>query len=560
MKRLRRAMQVMSVLERHRCSGSTMRACGRAIILLCVFGAFFLNVYRAQSLDAFDNPAIWVLQAVPAALTNIFVPAAPRYTISADIAGSYLDPSGQAPHGQEAVDAAIAKIAEQGMRLGPANYSLLGNDDKGIVDLVEISFRLFGLKISSVTWAYYGLLLITSLLFCWRYYASTAALVALAILLFAEFQALPFAVFNPQLGSPLALRCIPTLSIIACLHCVLYSWKRARSPWDAVALVCQVAILIFVLHLRSTAIWQVVLVLFMGIMSVAVLWYRRRYREAPRYPNASALLLPAAFVIVGLVGLNVYRAVAFPVEYRDGEQITTRVIWHNIYSGFALHPKLAEEESLRIDDWSLFAAAGRYLTERGELEKWKEMGGESPSFSKLKWTAYDRVSRDMVFHTCIEQPVACLETFFIYKPYYFVDTLLWFYGLKSYPAVGDVFVSSYFGDVVKTQIISATTQLQERHLTATPWGSGFIWMLLLLIIGAVLAQPQEDDVDKNETFLSLALLALASTLPSFIGYPAPHGMLDSVVAINAAFQFAVFFVLITLLEAALTRLQPSPAS
>ena len=530
---------------------SAMRCVGRLILVAAALSAFWLNVMRAEDEGVFKNAPFWVLDAVPAALTNIFAPSAPRYTISDAVADAYLGSPRQPPGSAEAVNSAIAKVTRQDFTHAARGYALLGNDDKGIVDFVELAFRVFGLRIESVAIAYYALLLLSSLLFCWRYWNNCMAMVALTSVLFAEFQILPYLVFNPQLTSPLALRCIPIISVIACLHCALHYWRTRATLTDLAAVFLQALLIVFVLNVRSTAIWQPLLLLGFGLIFALRRWRdRRRNSTVDPLPRFMAMIMPSLLMVIALAALNAYRALAFPAEYSAGEQITTRVIWHNIYSGFALHPRLAAEHALRIDDMSELADVGRALKQQGKLNLWQRLGGETPNFSKINWAVYDPVVGEVLVELCRKETRDCLETFLIYKPYYFFDTLLWFYGLTEFPSVADVFVSTYFGDIVKTQVQEATAKLRQRGLTAAPWGSGFVWLLLVLAIGALIAQMRSRRPRIEGPVVSLAAMALMSTAPSMIGYPAPHGMANSVVAINATLQFAATAIAVVLLRRA----------
>jgi hypothetical protein len=66
--------------------------------------------------------------------------------------------------------------------------------------------------------------------------------------------------------------------------------------------------------------------------------------------TALAVGSTVSLAVGAYLGVQLYQATALPEEYRRGDQITTRVFWHNIFSGLAFHPDFAERYSLRIDD------------------------------------------------------------------------------------------------------------------------------------------------------------------------------------------------------------------
>jgi len=105
---------------------------------------------------------------------------------------------------------------------------------------------------------------------------------------------------------------------------------------------------------------------------------------------------------------------------------------------------------------------------------------------------------------------------------------------RSYgPTASIGFANRRLCNGLDTQIEEATAQLQQRGFIAAPRGGGFPWLLGPLIVG-MLMQSWKSTAIYAAVPVSLALTALASLLPSFVGFPVPHGIMDSVVAINAA--------------------------
>ena len=195
-------------------------------------------LWRANELNVFENAPIVVLDAVPAALTHIFVPSMPRYTVAEDISQAFYVSPKTPPRAADQVNASILRISEMDHRA--TSYNLLGFiDDRGIIDFVELAFRIFGMNIQSVAVLFYAVLFVSSLLFYGVYRKTLAALASLACILFAQYQILPEIVLNGQLASPLALRCAPILSLVAVMHCCLYCFRKTVHPVELVALLCQ---------------------------------------------------------------------------------------------------------------------------------------------------------------------------------------------------------------------------------------------------------------------------------------------------------------------------------
>jgi hypothetical protein len=518
---------------------------GYLILTLAVAAALSLNIFRAIDLDIFPNAPVWgVLHSIPAALSNIFVDSIPRYTYSTDVFNAYFITPWVLPDSSAGINEAISRISRMDFDKVDGSYLLLGNDDKGIVDLVEISLRIFGLRVESVAVSYYLLLFFSTSLFALQYFRRPIAMVAAACLLFSMYQFLPFITFYEQLVSPLAMRVMPMLSTIACLHCLLWYFYPQKSAFGVTALLLQVFLIIFVLHIRSTTIWQIQAIILVGTFAAALSWRaQRKVADLNFGKNLLVLLLPVVASTIGVASLHTYREFAYPQEYLRGEQILTRVMWHNIYSGFALHPILSKQESLRIDDMSVVTATGRYLKRIGREDLWKEMGGET-NFTGIKWAQYDRLVRDMLVSTCTEKPAVCLQTFLVYKPYHYLNTLKWFYTVKNIPKVSDAFVSTYFGDVVKQQIITTTRRIKERNWTASPWTAGFALIWVFTVAGLVACHSRIS----HQEFICVGITAMFSAIPSIVGYPAPHGMIDSAVIVTAMIQVTTIVLTVLLIQ------------
>ena len=498
-----------------------------ALILLAV-GAFGLNVSRAERMGVFRDMPGWVVDAIPAALTQIHRPDLPRYTIATKIRDLYYLPIAAAE-----LNARIATISAADLS-SSTGYVLLGNDDKGIVDFVEWAFRLLGPYAQSIPRLYYGLLGLSVMLFIVSFRNRPVHLAAAACVLFASYQVLPYTVMNSQLGSPLALRCMPLLSLVACLHVTLQSTRRSFLWTDALILAPQALLIVAVIHMRMTAMWQVLPIVSVALGAAVLRW---RGGEPVRLSALASPALSVLVVLASLAGLSAYRNVAFSAEYQAGQQIMTRVKWHNVYSGFALNPTLARERDLRIDDASIVRDVGRYLERSGKVQAWREMGGETENFSSLKWAAYDQAALDALRALCIDEPARCLTTFLIYKPYHIASCMLWFYGLSPMPAVMSAFASPHVGNVLVDELNGMTKKLRDRGLSAAPWAINSL--LFVALLTGLLLLAESAPLRLAPTVASMGLIAAASLAPSILGYPAPHAMVDSVASINAALQFGM---------------------
>lgn len=241
-----------------------------------------------------------------------------------------------------------------------------------------------------------------------------------------------------------------------------------------------------------------------------------------------AALLAIGLMVAGYLGLQAYHAVALPEEYRRGDEIATRVFWHNIFTGFAYHPELQPRFEIWLDDVSIMAATGRYLVETGQSDRWLDMGGTLPvsdpvtspasDFEGVKFAKYDPAVREMLVARCSTFVRACLETFLWYKPVSLLGNLAWLYGFREQPPDLDVTVSPYFGDILKQQFLGITDGLDGRGWRAYLWTP----RVLLIVVPFVVLLLTET---RQRTWAALGAvvgLALGSTIPTVAGYAAPH--------------------------------------
>jgi hypothetical protein len=271
-----------------------------------------------------------------------------------------------------------------------------------------------------------------------------------------------------------------------------------------------------------------------------------------------AVGITLALVIAGYVGLQVYQATVIPEEYRRGDEIATRNIWHNVFTGFAYHPAMRERYRLRLDDVSIEAATRDWLIESGRLDDWLAIGGRPPgppgeqesasAFEGVKLAKYDPLVKEMLIARCSQYPRECLETVLYYKPVSLLENLGWLYGLRDLPPDLDVATSKYFGeqgDLLKRQFLGTSQRLDSAGLRASLWSP----KALLVIVPFVLLLAVEPAGRAWMALAAGAWLALGSTIPTEAGYAAPHTISDP----SIAFGMVIYAALCLALAAGLRR-------
>jgi hypothetical protein len=448
--------------------------------------------------------------------------------LSAVKAAFYTDPA-VPPSDARDIDVTIRKILELDPSTIDRSYVLLGLDDKGIVDVVTLSFQTLGFRLERVLYFYFGLLAVSCAVFVLAFFRRPLLLLLLVTFLVMDWLTLPALSANPQLVSVLGLRVAPVLTMVACLHCVLFVLGPRPSVLAMALVGIQAVLITFGTHLRSVAAWQVMTITVLAGAVVLVRW-RRRHGQAGNVWNWRHPVVltcwPVLLVLGGQLFLAGYRARAFPAEYQRGEQILTRVFWHNIFSGLAFQPELAQRYSLRIDDISIIRATGQYLQETGRAQEWIDLGGTSPQYSSIRWTPYDLAVRDMLFDRCKAYPAQCLSAVVYYKPLSLLGDLAWVSGLRPLPPDLEVFTSSDLGDIVKDQAIEASRRLDETGSRAYLWTPGALVGILVL----ALVVSYAGQMDVSLAWSATGALLAGSLIPTAAGYPSPHTFAEPAIA------------------------------
>jgi hypothetical protein len=528
------------------------------LLLVMLGGA---NLARVRSLGMDTHLPFWVVDAIPPALSDLSYGLRGDYTslkaVSEAFYGS-LGPNIQGDPGRNA--AQVNRAIAQALSLNPMTISrktvLLSGDDKGIVDLVKLTFLLFGRDSARIIYGYFAILFFSIILFVASFRTTFLPLVLAALFLAAHYSILPLAYYNPQLQSVLALRFLPVLALVACLHCLYFTLWPQVTPVGVGSLMLQIVILVFTIHLRSVAIWQVALITLAGAAHCS-----SREREEVHDPGRVGLrfrfhlrpatLLPALLALIGLLGLSQYRKSFYHERYRNGEVMTTRPFWHNIISGFAFQPYLARRYQLKVDDSSEAHATGRFLTEEGRGAEWSAIGGMmmtepwiwSSGFSRLRLGAYDRLAREFFWSVAYQHPFAFLSTFVYYKPVSLVRHLLWVYGFRrDIPDIA-IFVSPDVGDAMAVQLAGMQENVDRLHLRFSLWNPA------ALLTGLALALIWSSSPLRRSPrqFQPVAWVVAGSLLPSVVGYPGMHTIAEPILLVAIGIDLVFVYALVQLL-------------
>jgi len=503
----------------------------------CVI-AFAFSFFNALQLKMQSEVSHWVWHAVSPAFSKVALDA-PRYMTSENVYEKFMN--GTIVATSYSINESLEELAKTKNLQNNSFQIFPSQDDKGIVIFTEIAFRLFGLKIEGVLYLYYLVLGFSGIIFAYAYRSSPFALLALAGFYIAHCLMLPMIKYDVQLGGITALRCFPMLSMAALLHCILFFFQRKVSYQDLLLASIQIGLIVFIIFIRSTAIWEwyivVVVSLFCMLRGIGPnLKNLKKTKATQRIPTLYVLC-----VLVFLLGLlKAYINYGLPAEYYEKNQIATRVFWHNIYSGLVFNPKLAAQEDIHIDDYSIVERSKRFLIQSNREKEWQEIIGSSKNDLPEDWNKYDLVVKEALINLCKNNISQCALTFVWYKPLSLLKNILWVYGVKQNPPDMNAFVSSHagIGTVVQEQFLQATQLLDDRY------DRGLFLFFKIAGVSLIFLLIARNYADAKQIYAvvgSVAILTLGSTIPSIIGYPAPH-TIGEVALASTLFIFCLFLV------------------
>ena len=535
--------------------------------LLALAALLAVNVRRAHAIGMADHPPVWVVDAIPAAVSDLAFGNRDGYTSLKAVSEVYYASLRANNPGlirdSEMVDRAMAEALKLDAQTMPRETVLLGGDDKGIVDFIKISFRLFGYANGRIIDLYFILLGGSILLLVLSFRETLLPAAIAGAFLVAHYLMLPTVYHHMQLQSVLALRFLPVLPLMACLHCLCFILRPSLTWPGVAALAAQASLLVFGVHLRSVTTWELAIVGLMGIATAFWALVRRPRSAAPVHANlrsyvalAGRPLIPGLCLLLGMTALTGYRKVAYDGRYTKGDQILTRPMWHNLLSGFAFNPEFARRYGFKIDDFSELRATGNYLVEQGREAEWIAMGGHDANF-QIKWTLYDPATRDFLFSILRERPGASLATLFYHKPAALGRDLAWLYGFRCDVPDVDLFVSPQLGNAMAIHLEQLTKGVDAHRQRFILWDR--IALLAILAFSLLLALAPSAG-KAGDGLLALGVLALGSLTPTIVGYPALHTIAEPALMLATVLYVGAILGLSRLLEFTLRRIRSAPSA
>ena len=467
-------------------------------ILLAATAGILLGLLGVadRQLELYRHPSgRYRAHAIPVALSQVYHGRVHDYTAFPSIAAAVRE---------RPLDDVIALYSNPATPVGGGTYFWTA-DDRGLSDYVNIAFRLFGPRSTSLALLYYTLLGLSLFVFVlaeWRrplaLFAPIFILLGLIAYAYAcsHYMAIVLGDGQPwqEAITLYDARAFESIAVLAWLQIALLVWQRepaGRADW--LAAVPQILLLVFLYHARSSLGWM-----YLALFAVIAV----RFVTMARRP-----LIVLSVVIGSLIGLQLYTRVLYHPAYFEDRG--TRSVWHNALMGLGYNPQLRKAYDVGIDDTKVIELVVREMRRRNDARltpDWKldNIGGALGGAIQFDWRLYEQAARDTYFGVWRREPV---QTFLVYAWYKPVD--LAHHTWLAVQLVG--------GDL--------------RAGRANPLAAALALAGGLLVIGGFTVRSDPTARKQVRTLFALSLCLLAfSTIPALAFYTA----LPTVSAFHAA--------------------------
>jgi hypothetical protein len=417
------------------------------------------------------------------------------------------------------------------------------------VDFVTLAFRLFGVQVASLYAGFFLLLAVQVAAYIWFFFRRPdRLLVPLALL--ASVYAFAFAIpLTRELGTILEPRLFDVLGLLPLFSLLLLPFEPRRRAAAVVSFAgVQLLMLLFVYHVREAGVRLVMA--YAGSLPIVIALGRRRLPELavgmrlPPVAGAWRGAWPVLVLVLGVAALSGYQRLAYHPRYYENA-LSSHILWHNIFMGLAVNPRLASRYAIDIDDGLVIDAAKLFLEGRGDAERsrWTAIFGQDgysrEGYAHFNWRLYDTAVRDLTIDALRSDPMGAAAAFVYHKPALLLRQGLWAAGY-------------YRGDPAALHLKNhRLADAKARHRSRLYWNPLRLDILILLALAAALAAIPAGGVPTEYPVIG-GLVVLFSLIPAFIAYPVIH--VAGVVFVSAA--VALHLALLTGVLGAWRRLVP----
>ena len=383
--------------------------------------------------------------------------------------------------------------------------------DLGGADFYRMAFTVFGIEIQSFFKFYYLTHIISILMFVAAFWRRLESMILLLAIVACHFLALGFLNAFPveeafTVATPYSQRFVAALGVVSGLHVALMVWRPSlRTIVNLIALTVQVAILAFVVSVRSSAMWEVLwpatIIAAFAVILLAYQWkfIRWRWRVTPSGILNRSLSWPVVTFAIVFGAMNLVGDARTNPLYRFSDEfITHHMGWHSAFTTLGVHP-----------DWGLFSKD--YLDENGKVpgtdalpiiaaENWLKTGyglNKQYLLSPVRGWRYrttERVIREVYLDFLKRHPRFTIELHLIYKPkWWYQNFIEWNrMAFKGMPAWGLAVLGATLALLVASAALVRRSRRPRLNSVALAAILGAIWAFVPGIVIIATTQVMSD--------------------------------------------------------------------
>jgi hypothetical protein len=379
-------------------------------------------------------------------------------------------------------------------RVSDGTLTFIQMEDLGLTDFYKISFQLFGYTVQGFYKTYFLILGIGTALTFAAFWSKPGMLVSANLLLFGTFLSI---CCLDELDSVSNGRFFATLALLPIFHLMAVMWAPSRMTPTAIVLTAmQMILLSFVITMRSSAGWGVILLA--GSITALILWKAKYFwsTEPLKVFVQKSMTWPIV-VIVLCFGFSItyQNNKIHPGYFVLDETLPNHLVWHALAYGLSFYPGIETQipglGDVRGDGLPTYFG-NAYLKE--------SIGFEPPSLSAYyasyffpqlgRPRTYERVVRAAYINFVKNHPLKILIFTFVTKPKIMLG-------------------------ILAKMLSDSVSRKNTRYF--------FLASVLLVAAMAFFNPSVKDKADQNFGAVVIGAMALASCLPALIAYPAYLG-------------------------------------
>ncbi len=221
--------------------------------------------------------------------------------------------------------------------------------DLGFIDYVRASFLIFGFNTESFTHFYFLLLFISVSLYLVHFINNNIAIFYLILFLYSHYIVVAaLSVIGPQLETVYNYRFISVLAILPAMHILTaIIYNKIMNTYSLVLVLLQSLIIIFIISIRSSALWISIFLLAFVILTSVIIYSKQKYNNKNgvelikfKMRKINKKIWPIYSVLILLLLLKTIQPLFLNPVYFNKEAHEGHYKWHSIYLGMATHPEI----------------------------------------------------------------------------------------------------------------------------------------------------------------------------------------------------------------------------